>query len=85
MGRTMLPGPLLHLMPMFGPSRLGIDSGARGQLRALGGPWRPNGTPEPDWGRGGSALVVGGPAKPLVGLVGLSSRSGPPLPSIFHS
>ena len=35
MARTMLPGPLLHLMPMFGPSRLGIDSGARGQLGEL--------------------------------------------------
>ena len=29
-------------------------------------------------------LVVGGPAKPLVGLVGLLSCSGPPLPSIFY-
>ena len=29
-------------------------------------------------------LVLGGAAKPLVGLVELSSRSGPPLPSIFH-
>ena len=29
-------------------------------------------------------LAPGGPAKPLVGLVGLLNRSGAPLPSIFH-
>ena len=31
-----------------------------------------------------SVLMLGGPAKLLLGLVGLLSRSGPPLPSIFY-
>eukprot|EP01052_Picozoa_sp_SAG31_P051969 SAG31_NODE_12597_length_930_cov_4.223827_2_plen_85_part_00 len=52
--------------------------------RTEGGLWWLDGAWGDGRGHGGSVLVVGGPAKPLVGLVGLLSCSGLPLPSIFH-
>ena len=50
----------------------------------VSGLWRLVGAQGDDGGHGGSVLALGGPAKPLVGLVGLLSCSGAPLPSIFH-
>ena len=35
MGCAILPGPLLHLMPMFAPCRPDIDFGARGHAPEL--------------------------------------------------
>ena len=55
----------------------------RGRSGTEGGLWRPNGQQEADQRHGGSVLAPGGPAEPLVGLVGLSSRLSAPLPSIF--
>ena len=75
------PGTVVGLVPAG--QDLGCFLARQAKCCAQQGGWRPNGHQAADRGHGGLVLVLGGPAEPLVGLLGLLNRSGAPPPSIF--